>query len=105
MRTAEEIKRIKLLNNLPPIQNQNHARARATLFRQIMGLSFLENFTINNLPHQDFLLEISPADLESLTNTTACLDFMVQEAQLFGYTAEKLADSPGIRIFNPIPSP
>lgn len=105
MRTAEEIRRIKLLNNLPPIQNQNHARARATLSRQVMRLDFLENFIINNLSYQDFLLEISPADLESLTNTTACLDFIVQEAQLLGFTAEKLADSPGIRIFNPIPSP
>ena len=105
MRTAEEIRRIKLTRNMPPIQNQNHARARGALFRNITGMEFLEQFITNNLPHQDFLLEISPADLESLTNTTACLDFIVQEAQLLGFTAEKLADSPGIRIFNPIPSP
>ena len=102
MRTAEEIRRVKLLRDLPAIQNENHARARATLFRHAMRLDFSEDFIVNNVLHQDILLEISPADLESLTNTTACLDFMVQEAQLFGFTAEKLQDSPGIRIFNPI---
>lgn len=105
MRTAEEIRRVKLTRNMPPLQNENHARARFTLAQSIMRLDFSEEFIVNNLPHQDILLQLSPADLESLTNTTACLDFMVQEAQLLGYTAEKLADSPGIRIFNPIPSP
>lgn len=102
MRSAEEIRRVKLLRDLPAIQNENHARARGTLFRHALRLDFSEDFIMNNVPYQDILLEISPADLESLTNTTACLDFMVQEAQLFGFTAEKLQDSPGIRIFNPI---
>lgn len=102
MRTAEEIRRLKVLRDLPAVQNENHARARGTLFRHALRLDFSEDFIMNNVPYQDILLEISPADLESLTNTTACLDFMVQEAQLFGFTAEKLQDSPGIRIFNPI---
>lgn len=103
MRTAEELRRAKLIKNLPSPTNEHHSRARLALFKHIMTLEFAELFVSVNEPHQDILLELTPLDLESLTNTTQCLNHMVQEAELLGYVAEKLVDQPGIRIFNPIP--
>jgi len=105
MRTAEELRKAKLIKNLPLPTNEQHSRARSTLFQHIMSLEFAELFVSVNQPHQDILLQITPLDLESLTNTDQCLDCMLQEAQLLGYTAQKLDDQPGIRIFNPIPTP
>jgi hypothetical protein len=105
MRTAEELRRAKLIKMLPIPENENHSRARSTLFQNIMRLEFAEHFVSLNEIHQDVLLQLTPLDLQSLANTNQCLDYMVQEAQLLGYTVQKLDDQPGIRIFNPIPTP
>lgn len=104
MRTAEELRRAKLLKTLPQPINQHHSRARLTLFNRIMTLEFAELFVSVDQPHQDILLELTPLDLQTLVNTNQCLDYMVQEATTLGYVAQKLEDQPGIRIFNPIPN-
>lgn len=104
MRTAEELRRAKLIKLLPLPTNEQHSRARSTLFENILRLEFAERFVSLNEIHQDILLQLTPLDLQNLVNTNQCLDYMLQEAQLFGYAAQKLDDQPGIRIFNPIPN-
>ena len=64
----------------------------------MISLQFVDFFLNANQPYQDVLLKES---LDS-ENTNQCLDYMVQEATILGYVAEKLEDQPGIRIFNPI---
>ena len=103
MRTAEELRRAKLIRTLPEPTNQIHARARASLYDKIMRLEFAERFVSLNETHQDIILEKSPHDFEGLSNTLQCIEMMLQEARILGYHAQKLENDSGIRILNPIP--